>query len=497
MKIYLIRSLVALHFLVLTAVNCQAQPDVVGFRSTVEIFASEVGAGVAVGRAGADVLVLTAYHVVKNSREIHVSFYDKRDEKFPAKVLNKNEEFDVALLTVSGANGISLPVNLPLVTVSDELEIGLDVSLVGHFADTGWLPRFEKITRLTHPRDSWKFLYTSPNLERGISGSPVFNDKGFLLGIVLDRWPSRDGVALKITKVLELLRADWRVNPSLIHQAENPTNSVSPIAIHRPSAVPLTIELRHISAPSKGGRRAGKWRYKVYLDEEQLLFQGVTGYAGGHSDIADKRRVGFKKDVTFSRGGIHSLSVVAVKTVGGKQVEARLRLSSEAATGRELPLTVSVNPERDRSFIFYFVLERLPDSSLPLGKQGIKVDRPFLKDIDRQISDLNTLIDQARRIERESDLDRLRIQFDGWRNRCSVLLGQVDAHQFQLTGQRTNFKVRFDAVAGKTSDEINRLSHGELITRLLTGIEHMDTAITTIKGPPAPATPPDLTPAAR
>lgn len=475
-KTYLITAFIAFHFFLLAAADCQAQSDV-EFRATVRVYASDDGAGIIVGRAGAEVLVLTAYHVVKDSKEIRVSFYDRRDDKFPARKINDDKKLDIALLSVSGAEGASLPVNLPVLGVSDVIKVGSPVHAIGHLADTGWITRQESVTLLTHPSDSQKFLYSSPDVSRGISGGPVFNEKGLLLGIVLNRWPSGDAVALRILAVLKVLRDEWKVTPNLIAPPGSPVKS----SVLHMKPVAITVELTRISVLQKGGRGVVKWSYQVFLNEEQLLFEGDNKYTDRQRDGSEPDPVGVKKEVTFSRGVSHPLKIVAVKTAGGVKAEGQIHLNLQDATGKEVPVRVAATVENKGSFIFYFTIKRSDPASFPPDKVEVMGDRSFLIDVDRQIADLNGLITQAGKIEGETDLDRFRILFAGWRKRCSIILGQVDEHRAQLTGQPTNFQGEFASVVGRVSEDINNLPRAELINRLLSGAEHMGTVITMIK----------------
>lgn len=476
MKIHIITSCIALSLLLLTAVDCQSQSDV-QFRATVRIYASEGGAGIAVGRAGADVLVLTAYHVVKGPRDIHVSFFEKKTLKFPARTVKFDEKLDIALLRVSVTGAGGLPDNLPVLSVNGEMKIGGAVVIIGHPAGSEWRPRFEHITDLPRYDDPYRFLYTNPNVARGFSGGSVFDEKGSLIGIVLGREPSDDAIALKISEVLKLLREGWGYKTSLIQSASGPAKSV----VLSPKPIPLSLELTRISVLQKGGQGAVRWSYRVYLDEEELIFEGANTYKEGREGRPYTHSVGDKKEVAFTLGRSHTLQVIAVRKGGREQAEKRLHLSLKDATGTELAVPLIINLESKGSFIFYFVLKRLDSQSFPRNKVVVTGDKSFFEDIKRQVTDLQALMAESEKIEKETDLDRLRILFAGWRIRCRLVLEQVDQHRSQLTGLPSNFRAQFESITGTPSEDVSKLQRHELTVRILVGFQIMSTVIFTIK----------------
>jgi hypothetical protein len=158
-----------------------------------------------------------------------------------------------------------------------------------------------------------------------------------------------------------------------------------------------------------------------------------------------------------------------------EEAKGQLNLSLQNATGMELPVPIKGILHNKESFIFYFVLKKMNMPSLPSDKRRIRVDKPFIKATENLIADLNALLTQVDKIEEETDNDKLKIKFNGWRNRVRFILGILDAHQFKLRGHPTNFKATFDKVTGIESEDSNNLPRSEVIRKLLCGADHIET----------------------
>ena len=158
-------------------------------RSVVKVTtADESGAGLILSNKEGTTFILTAYHVVKDAKKVTVTFFDRKYQPFSAKVLNFNEDLDIAVIKVEKVPFSQRALRL---TVTDSPVEGGAVMTVGHPADLDWQFEEGEIVRLDYRGDSRKFLHTSPNLQRGNSGGPVFlKSDGKLLGLVIGRGPS-------------------------------------------------------------------------------------------------------------------------------------------------------------------------------------------------------------------------------------------------------------------------------------------------------------------
>ena len=82
--------------------------------------APDTGAGIVVGIDKNIALILTAYHVVKDTQRIEVVFIDKQWEKFNGRLFEKYDtDLDLAVITVDLVEGRKVPPDLPKFAVGD------------------------------------------------------------------------------------------------------------------------------------------------------------------------------------------------------------------------------------------------------------------------------------------------------------------------------------------------------------------------------------------
>jgi hypothetical protein len=135
----------------------------------------------------------TAYHVVSGNGQITVEMNDGR--RYNARVVDIKPMSDLAVLQVEGKPDDRFkPVQLA--DTSKNTDIGSDVYVVGH--PRGWSPAFLSAGTLTgrhqlkddkmlvHPHNNPNHMMLSSKLhvEKGSSGSPLFNSEGKVIGVV-------------------------------------------------------------------------------------------------------------------------------------------------------------------------------------------------------------------------------------------------------------------------------------------------------------------------
>ena len=174
----------------------------------------ETGAGVVVGIDKKIAFILTAHHVVSESRRIDVVFIDKQWEKFNARVFEKYDaDLDLAVITVDLVEGRKVS-DVPKFTVGDFLELkeGDKVFTIGHPLNSGWdiSINTNTIRRLNNEQDFRKFRFTNTGVAPGSSGGPIFNEQGDLIGIVISTRQDY-AIAAKINDVLSVLRKEWYI----------------------------------------------------------------------------------------------------------------------------------------------------------------------------------------------------------------------------------------------------------------------------------------------
>jgi len=191
----------------------------------------ETGAGIVVGidNGGAS-LIVTAWHVVADAKDIQVEFRGSTQKFSGRSFRERNETLDLAVVIVDPQSGKSTPQNLSRFSCGDveTLTLGADVSAIGHPAGENWKesPLAHKIQALRDPYDSRLFRFTRQNIDRGSSGGPVFDSNGHLLGMVTEKVPPYEVKAVKISEIVNFL-GHWGLNADLlvsIHKKPTPNN---------------------------------------------------------------------------------------------------------------------------------------------------------------------------------------------------------------------------------------------------------------------------------
>ncbi len=140
---------------------------------------NSLGSGVIVEPDG---LIVTNYHVIKDSDEITVALSDRRE--FEARIVAGDERTDLALLRID-AKGEALP-TLAL-RDSDELEVGDLVLAIGNPFGVGQTVTMGIVSALARTRvginDLGYFIQTDASINPGNSGGALITVDGRLVGI--------------------------------------------------------------------------------------------------------------------------------------------------------------------------------------------------------------------------------------------------------------------------------------------------------------------------
>lgn len=134
---------------------------------------SVIGSGFVAGSAG---LIVTNYHVIKNAREIVVKFRDGR--MYKAHVIKRDPGKDIALLQIPATN--LKPISFG---DSDSVAIGERVVAIGNPLGLEQTVS-DGLVSAVRERDGVKFLQLSVPLSKGSSGSPIFNLRGEVIGLM-------------------------------------------------------------------------------------------------------------------------------------------------------------------------------------------------------------------------------------------------------------------------------------------------------------------------
>jgi S1-C subfamily serine protease len=132
------------------------------------------GAGVVVDKRG---YVLTCQHVIKDMKDIRVSFPDTGE--LPAKVLDQDEDLDLALLDV----GTPRPVAAPLASFVNA-RAGDDVLTMGSPRRMDFTVTWGIVSYVGRRMVGHYFLQTDITTNGGNSGGPVVNGRGEVIGVM-------------------------------------------------------------------------------------------------------------------------------------------------------------------------------------------------------------------------------------------------------------------------------------------------------------------------
>ena len=150
-----------------------------GLGQPVERVQNSLGSGVIVG---ADGLIVTNFHVIRNAKQITVALGDGRE--FPAKIVESEERIDLALLRIDN-KGKALP-TLEL-GKSDDLEVGDLVLAIGNPFGVGQTVTSGIVSGVARTRvgisDYGFFIQTDAAINPGNSGGALVAMDGRLVGI--------------------------------------------------------------------------------------------------------------------------------------------------------------------------------------------------------------------------------------------------------------------------------------------------------------------------
>jgi serine protease Do len=257
---------------------------------------NSLGSGVLVS---ADGVIVTNYHVVKDSDEIRIVLTDRRE--FPASVLRKDERADLAVLKIEAGG------KLPFLELrdSDELEVGDLVLAIGNpfgvgqtvtsgivsavartTAGTGDYRYFIQTDAAINPGNSGGALITLDGKLAGIN-SAIFSQSGGSIGI---------GFAIPSNMVRTVIDASGKtiVRPWLGANGQPVTPDIAAsVGLPRPAGV-LINEIYPGSPADRAGLKVGEVVMQVngreIDDAEGLRYRIATLPIGGAATLTVQRQ---------------------------------------------------------------------------------------------------------------------------------------------------------------------------------------------------------------
>jgi serine protease Do len=211
---------------------------------------------------GADGIILTNAHVVKDATEVMVKLTDRRE--FKAKVLGSDPKTDIAVLKINASN-------LPVVTLgtSESLRVGEWVLAIGApfgFENTVTAGVVSAKGRSLPDDSAVPFIQTDVAVNPGNSGGPLFNARGEVVGInsqIYSQSGGYQGVSFAIpidlaNRIKEQIVAHGRVEHARLGVAVQEVNQslADSFGLERPEGA-LVANVEKGSAAERAGLKAG------------------------------------------------------------------------------------------------------------------------------------------------------------------------------------------------------------------------------------------------
>ncbi|MBR5427391.1 MAG: trypsin-like peptidase domain-containing protein [Clostridia bacterium] len=166
--------------------------SVVGISATINIenqllsqnYVSESkGSGFIVSSAG---VILTNYHIVKNSTNIEISLYD--GSKRAAQLMGYDDSNDLAVLRadVAGFKAVRTGSSARLAVGDEILIIGNPLGTLDYSLTNGVISATDRL--IANDAEALRMFQTNAPVNSGNSGGPVFNMKGEVVGIVTGKY---------------------------------------------------------------------------------------------------------------------------------------------------------------------------------------------------------------------------------------------------------------------------------------------------------------------
>lgn len=183
MKPILLIICLALPF---TSLDAQEQymKSVVRITAQIEGIGEETGAGIIVGKEGANYYIATARHVVNGSDDIVVQVHGDKT-KYKAKLMHQDSAMDAAVLVFTPEKP---PILRELIHADADIIIqGRKVQSIGHPGGSYWLSNLLNLVQQTSLYEDEQFFSITPQaVIGGCSGGPVFTETGAWLGMITE-----------------------------------------------------------------------------------------------------------------------------------------------------------------------------------------------------------------------------------------------------------------------------------------------------------------------
>ena len=199
---------------------------------------SSLGTGVIVRPDG---VILTAYHAIKNARELQVRLHtgDVYDQ---VVLIGSDERRDVAALRISARNLPALPIGPGAETKPGETAYVVSNSNgLGWSASKGIFAASRLADEIPGAGHDYKVLQFTAPINHGASGGPLVDSRGALVGIITKGFESGAGFAVPVETVIGLADGTGNLVFGSGAALQMPVNRPSPSSAVIASANPQDI----------------------------------------------------------------------------------------------------------------------------------------------------------------------------------------------------------------------------------------------------------------
>jgi S1-C subfamily serine protease len=159
--------------------------------------------------------IITNYHVVKNANKIKV-IDNNKNISFNAEIIEKDISNDLALLKVMDQKFLTLGYSVPYTISKSPVKISDRVFCLGYPdpKNLGTKIKYVEgiISALTGFKDNFSNIQITAPVYPGNSGSPLFNEKGELIGVIVAKYTEGDNVNYAIKKdILEIFLKENKI----------------------------------------------------------------------------------------------------------------------------------------------------------------------------------------------------------------------------------------------------------------------------------------------
>jgi len=201
-----------------------------------------------------DGVVLTAYHAIKNAREVQVRLRSG-DVYDHVVLISYDERRDVAALRISGRDLPTLPIGSGAAARPGETAyVVSNTSGLSWSASKGIFAASRMADEIPGAGQGYRVLQFSAPVNTGASGGPLVDSRGNLVGIITSGMRSGEGFAVPVDAVIGLADGTQNValgsGAALQMPAARPTPSSAAVAASNPLDIVRTAKTLRVASHS-------------------------------------------------------------------------------------------------------------------------------------------------------------------------------------------------------------------------------------------------------